>query len=158
MSLVCLGYDVDFELESGRTVHAPDDAALLYDKTGQDWPATSVLVMRFTRSGVKASRKERFAREWFGGGYDLREGRVNLPPRDGAWKSLGHVTRIYYTRGSGDDRKAKHEGAYEHSFEDRGLFDVFTFRRPKLPELLRYGSALRLEIGRDYVVTAGGFS
>jgi hypothetical protein len=157
--LVCVGYDVDFELESSRVVRAPENAAMLYDKTGHQWPYTSLVVVPFRRLGKKAERGNRFAKAWFGRSYDLLEGSAAVPDRDmTAWREVGPVLRVFYTRGSGDQREARRAGDYEHDFSIRGPFDFFTFRRPKLPMLYRRGAALRLEIARDYAVTAAGIS
>lgn len=158
-SLVCIGYDVDLDLVDGRAIRIPDRAAMLYDKTGADWPRTSVLFTAFERAGATA-KGNRFAREWFGADYNVREGRCVLPPRElssGGWREVGEVVRIAYTRGSGDARDgAKHAGAYEHTFAGDNPLDVFTFMRRPLPKLYRAGRAWRLEIGRWYAVTGRG--
>jgi hypothetical protein len=155
--LVCLGYDIDLHLSDGQIVRCPDSATLLYDKTGQHWPWQSILIAPFARSG-RGHEPTSFSKKWFGRTYPLREGETHIPPRElsQGWRSLGHAERIFYTRGSGDQREAKYEGNYEHSFKERSLFDVFTFQKAHLPEVLQIGRKMRIEIGRWHVVTARG--
>jgi hypothetical protein len=158
MALVCLGYDASFELEKGSIKDASRTAALLFDPSGQYWPHCSILVRPFTHEKGKAHHPA-FARQWFGKGYHLHRGHVELPTRSlERWRSVGRVRRIFYTRGSGDDRKAENAGDYEHTFGERGLFEVFTFSGKRdLPELFWLGNVLRLELGRGCVVDRRGF-
>lgn len=155
--IVCLGYDASFDLEDGRELYAPERAALLFDGSGVDWPYCSVLIAPFRREG-KTAIPDHLARDWFGRSYALKEGSVNKPPRDlKEWTEVGAALRIFYTRGSGDKREAKYQGDYEHQFGERGLFDVFTFSKKKLPTIYRRGSLLRIELGSSCSVTGRGF-
>ena len=154
--IVCLGYDVSFDLEDGRELYAPKQHALLFDGSGVDWPYCSVLIAPFRRDG-KTAIPDHLARDWYGRSYDLKEGSVTKPPRDlKEWTEVGLALRIFYTRGSGRPG-AKHEGDYEHVFGERGLFDVFTFSKKKLPSIYRRGRLLRLELGMSCSVTGRGF-
>jgi hypothetical protein len=155
--LVCLGYDVTLEMAEGPPLRAPRSAALLFDPSGIDWPFCSVLIRPFARDAEPA-QIDGFTRDWYGAKYELRQGSIDLPPRAlGQWREVGDSTRILYTRGSRDKRAAKLAGDYEHPFGKRGLFDVFTFSRTKLPVLYRRGGDLRLELGHRCAVTGRGF-
>lgn len=157
MSLVSLGRRVALIMADGSLSKPRSQAAILYDPSGMYWPRCSVLVCSFVRNGT-TMKLDGFTKDWFGRDYDLREGSANLPPRDLArWREVGAVAKILYTRGSGDRRPAKAAGDYEHQFGGKSIFDIFTFTRPELPILYRYGAALRLELGKRCHVTGRGF-
>lgn len=136
--LIAKGSNVRIVLEDGNIRRGP---SLLHDESGEDWPYASGLITGF----VKTQRPcdDKIARRYFGGDYEIRTGRIELPPRDlSQWREVGLVKEAFYTR------RGDHEGPYRHEFGERRLFGIFRLPgRGRLPVLYERGSAMRLELG-----------
>ena len=113
-------------------------AILLHDEDGEAWPYSSGLVVpSFTRSGKPCD--DEAARRYYGDDYALKQGRVELPPKDiTRWRKIGQVETVWYTR-----RGDVEPGPYEHEFQGAGLFGG-----GDLPMLHSIGPYLRLELGK----------
>lgn len=132
-------------LVGGREVRAPATHYMLHDEAGRAWPRTSVLVGTFEKTGEPLSGSSR----WFGGDYEMRAGRLELPPkRLDEWRQIGVVDRIYYDR-----RGLFALGTYKHDFKEGG---VWIFKREK-PVLYKRAGFYRLEFPSGAVINWRGF-
>ncbi len=137
------GYAVALHMEGGRRVLTLEPKiALLHDEDGAAWPKCSALIAPMKKTGRPLEEVPGRVTKYFGKDYVVRRGEIVLPPVDlGAWKAVGSVERIDYSR----------EGAYAddwwHPFETRR----FLFWKGDLPVLYRRGRALRLELGSGCV-------
>jgi hypothetical protein len=130
--LIAKGFSVSFKLTNGKMVRAPGGYGLLHDPSGKDWPKCSGLVASFSKGGGEID--DRLAKDYFG--HAPREGELSLPPRAlSAWKKVGAVAEILYTRRRPGRLLADHQDEYFHPFE-KGT-----------PTLYRRGRMLRLELG-----------
>lgn len=140
--LIVKGFRCRFFLEGGSS---RSGNVLLHDESGDDWPYTSGLIVPgFQRLGEPCDDKQ--AQRYYGADYDLRCGRVELPPRDleDGWEEIGRVVRVHY------DRRGEVEpGPYEHEFGEGGLFRIVM--GGGFPRLYRRESAMRIELGRGAV-------
>lgn len=131
--LIAKGYRVSFVIENGRKVSAPAAYALLHDPSGSGWPKCSGLVAPFTKGGGEVARNSAGdARSYFG--HDPKLGHLSAPPRNiSAWKRVGVVNEILYSRRRPSGLPAKHAADYYHPFKGTAT-------------LYRRGRLLRLEL------------
>ena len=129
--LICMGRQVEIDLRASalgsgsrsKSVKPRRDAGMLYDESGASWPKCSLLIAGFERGRKKTDEGS----SYFGRNADIREGSIDLPPKDlSAWHKLGEIDQIFYDRAG-----TKHPGFFRHQFnKPRGLYRViFMFKR-----------------------------
>jgi hypothetical protein len=138
--LICKGFAASFLMYGGETIKAPASYGLLHDPTGRDFSKCSGLVAPFSPlSRTRPSKgggeiDDGAARDYFG--HPAREGEIVLPPRAlSAWKRVGVVAEIYYTRRRPGNLPTIHKDHYYHPVEGGRA------------TLYRRGKLLRVELG-----------
>lgn len=148
--LIAKGYGVVLKRDK-KTFRPP--GAILHDPSGTDWPKCSVLIGSFTR-GKRSEVSSKPAVEYFN--YVPRGGAFRLPARDlKAWKSLGEITYIEYTRPGDKEFEGESNLRYDHNFAKVG--SGFLTSGKHYPKLYRLGRLYRLELGAGCVINWRGF-
>jgi hypothetical protein len=139
---ICKGFAVSFVMDDGRRVRAPASYGFLHDPSGRTFPSCVGLVAPFAKGGDEIDNAE--ARDYFG--YDPRDGTIApVPPRSlGAWRRVGRVEEILYTRRRPGRLPAKHRASYYHPIE------------AGTATLYRLGNLLRVELGSNCEWNARG--
>jgi hypothetical protein len=136
--LIAKGYAVTFKLAGGKTVKAPSGYAFLHDPSGKYWPACSGLVAPIGRK-LGTAVDHAAGKEYFG--HDPMAGELGVSPPKAlsAWKRLGEVDEVLYTRRRPGGLKAYAGGLYYHPIE-KGTAHAY-----------RLGRLLRIELGSGCV-------
>lgn len=155
--LIAKGNEVSFKLVGGSEIFAPATYSMLHDPTGEDWPADSVLVAPLKSKGRNELDYPE-AEDYFGA--PPLEGKFELPSKNlKAWKSLGEVSRIDYSRKRPLGLFTAFKGDYRHEFDGTEgafgfLFHVFEAAKPVL---FKCGRMLRLELPFGASLNERGF-
>jgi hypothetical protein len=135
--LICKGFAVSFIMKSGRKVSAPAGYGFLHDPSGSSWARGSGLVAPFQKRGDEISNSA--ARSYFGN--DPKGGAIALPPKSlGAWKRVGEVAEILYTRRRPAKLPTAHADDYYHPISESARVTLY-----------RRGRLLRVELGSGCV-------
>lgn len=146
--LIRKGTRVILDLKSGKSVKCPPAWGMCHDPDGHDWPKDSVLILPYRIVGDPIAYGP--ARSYFGAGYDVESAEVTLPPRAmTAWKRVGHVKKIWYTRPG-----TSHPGPFKHDVNRGWLTWLLGTKRALLYQ--RRG-AYRLEFPDGVMADARGF-
>jgi hypothetical protein len=136
--LIAKCHALAFHTTDGRLIKPARGSTLLHDPTGKSWPKTSCLITTFRKTGAAIEDPTDEEISWAKNPENVREGKVDIPPRTRGWKEIGRVFSIDYTR------YGEHADWYEHEF-----------KRPV--RLLQRGKAMRLELGRGAEFNWRGF-
>jgi len=110
--LIAKGYAVTFKMADGKTIRPPASYALLHDEEGSDWPRCSGLVAPVARVSSQPVQS-RAASAYFGS--EPVAGQMVLPPRNlSAWRPVGTVAEVLYTRRRPRGLPSAHAADYYH--------------------------------------------
>ena len=126
------------EMRDGREIYCPASFGMMHDPEGEHWPACVLLIGPYRRSRRSVDLSNA-AKDYFGPDYDGHEASIDVP--QGAWKSLGEVSEIFYERTG-----LTHPGDYRHAF-----------RKDSHVILSKSGRFFRLELPKGCVVNWRGF-
>jgi hypothetical protein len=144
------GDQVSFDLVDGRWVEIPKRWGFLHDPEGDTWKNSDLLFLAYRdlREEVELTPLDK---KYYGDDYDLRAGKVVLPPRDlSRWRCLGEVARIFYYR------PGKHEGLYQHPFNQKSVWDFLKGKEEVTLYEAPNGKAVLLELPEGAIVNHRG--
>lgn len=96
MDVYSLGNRVSFELKKGELVELPPDYWISIDKSGELWPRCDVMIL--PAGGLSAGRL------LYEGHLGGRGPRAFSPPPGGAWRKVGSVRQVLYSRHDQGDK------------------------------------------------------
>lgn len=153
-----MGRHVAFKLETRRTLEAPARHGMLFDATGRDWPACSLLVAPFEQGRRDADERELSGggKAYFGKSASVRAGAIELPDRSlRGWQERGEVSEVYYQRAG-----TRAPGRYRHKFHaPTGLLRVVFALKSAAKEpaiLYSMGRMYRLELPKGCIIDDRG--
>jgi len=146
-----MGHHVAFELRDGQEVILPVGYGLFYDADAEDMPRCVVVAGAYRQTG-RPMEVTRNVEKFFGEEYTARAGKTSvdlgaLARRQGGWRELGDVAKVFYIRGG-----KRAPGPYHHDFKDR-QFWVFSAKTT----LEQSGRWYRLTLPGTCVINDRGF-
>ncbi len=110
MTVLVKAGEIDLYLANGNTMVLPPGYGMVHDTDGAILDKCSLFFGPIDATDERPSGEiPSDARDYFGGEYELRIARVDVP--EGKWNLVGHVSEIVYYR------PGRHEGDWHHVFE-----------------------------------------